>query len=94
MEWSESEYAHIQESSTFYYPCPCGDKFHITVDELLDGEGGSLVISQRIIPQSWKGEISIRAGLLIDSPARLTIKLDRLMIVSNQAFSAGFCMYH
>ncbi len=24
---------------------------------------------------------------------RLTIKLDRLMIVSNQAFSAGFCMY-
>jgi hypothetical protein len=24
----------------------------------------------------------------------LTIKLDRLMIVSNQAFSAGFCMYH
>jgi hypothetical protein len=26
--------------------------------------------------------------------ARLTIKLDRLMIVSNQAFSAGFCMYH
>ncbi len=26
--------------------------------------------------------------------ARLTIKLDRLMIVSNQAFSASFCMYH
>ncbi len=26
--------------------------------------------------------------------ARLTIKLDRLMIISNQAFSAGFCMYH
>jgi hypothetical protein len=26
--------------------------------------------------------------------ARLTIKIDRLMIVSNQAFSAGFCMYH
>lgn len=23
----------------FYYPCPCGDKFQISVDELLDGEG-------------------------------------------------------
>jgi ABC-type tungstate transport system permease subunit len=30
-------------------------------------------------------------GFLVE---RLTIKLDRLMIVSNQAFSAGFCMYH
>jgi hypothetical protein len=29
-----------------------------------------------------------------DSLTRLTIMLDRLMIVSNQAFSAGFCMYH
>jgi hypothetical protein len=26
--------------------------------------------------------------------SRLTIKLDRLMIVSNQALPAGFCMYH
>lgn len=26
----------------FYYPCPCGDKFQISVDELLDGEGVSL----------------------------------------------------
>ena len=42
MEWSASEYEHVQESSTFYYPCPCGDKFQITVDELLDGEGAPL----------------------------------------------------
>ncbi len=29
-----------------------------------------------------------------ESRSRLTIKLDRLMIVSNQTFSTGFCMYH
>jgi predicted SprT family Zn-dependent metalloprotease len=23
---------------TFYYPCPCGDKFFITLRELADGE--------------------------------------------------------
>lgn len=22
----------------YYYPCPCGDKFQITEDEILDGE--------------------------------------------------------
>jgi len=22
----------------FYYPCPCGDKFQISVDELMNGE--------------------------------------------------------
>eukprot|EP01135_Chromosphaera_perkinsii_P004126 Nk52_evm33s270 gene=Nk52_evmTU33s270 len=26
------------ESRTFYYPCPCGDRFQITVDDLLDNE--------------------------------------------------------
>ncbi len=26
------------EERTFYYPCPCGDRFFIRVDEMLDGE--------------------------------------------------------
>lgn len=31
MEWNA-------ENRTFYYPCPCGDKFFIPLDELLGGE--------------------------------------------------------
>ncbi|KAL1925612.1 uncharacterized protein VTP21DRAFT_495 [Calcarisporiella thermophila] len=27
-----------EETRTFYYPCPCGDRFAITEDELKDGE--------------------------------------------------------
>lgn len=27
-----------EEESTFYYPCPCGDKFSITLEELAEGE--------------------------------------------------------
>lgn len=23
---------------TYFWPCPCGDRFQITLDELLDGE--------------------------------------------------------
>jgi diphthamide biosynthesis protein 3 len=26
------------ELQTYFYPCPCGDRFRITVDELMDGE--------------------------------------------------------
>jgi len=31
MEYNEDE-------RTFYYPCPCGDRFQITVEELEEGE--------------------------------------------------------
>lgn len=26
------------ETQTYYYPCPCGDKFQILLEELYDGE--------------------------------------------------------
>jgi len=27
-----------EDSQSFSYPCPCGDRFVITVDQLMDGE--------------------------------------------------------
>ncbi|KAI3662427.1 hypothetical protein MP638_003567, partial [Amoeboaphelidium occidentale] len=27
-----------EETKTFSYPCPCGDKFLITLEDLMDGE--------------------------------------------------------
>ncbi|KAJ3145940.1 Diphthamide biosynthesis protein 3 [Geranomyces variabilis] len=27
-----------EETKTYYYPCPCGDKFEITEEDLKDGE--------------------------------------------------------
>ncbi len=26
------------EAQTFYYPCPCGDRFYISLEDLLNGE--------------------------------------------------------
>lgn len=26
------------ENRTFYYPCPCGDKFYISLEDLMNGE--------------------------------------------------------
>ena len=28
----------IPELESYFYPCPCGDRFVITVEELLEGE--------------------------------------------------------
>lgn len=27
-----------EETETYYYPCPCGDKFEITKEDLMNGE--------------------------------------------------------
>ncbi len=32
------EFEFDEASQTYFYPCPCGDRFQITVDELMDGE--------------------------------------------------------
>jgi diphthamide biosynthesis protein 3 len=31
MEW-------VAELETFFYPCPCGDRFQVTLEELMMGE--------------------------------------------------------
>eukprot|EP00008_Paramoeba_atlantica_P012248 CAMPEP_0201475608 /NCGR_PEP_ID=MMETSP0151_2-20130828/995_1 /ASSEMBLY_ACC=CAM_ASM_000257 /TAXON_ID=200890 /ORGANISM="Paramoeba atlantica, Strain 621/1 / CCAP 1560/9" /LENGTH=99 /DNA_ID=CAMNT_0047855739 /DNA_START=77 /DNA_END=376 /DNA_ORIENTATION=- len=27
-----------EQTNTYYYPCPCGDRFQITADQLMEGE--------------------------------------------------------
>ncbi len=49
------------------------------------------IVSTRFLPKTG---VLVQLLQMHDSISRLTIKLDRLMIVSNQAFSPGFCMYH
>ena len=36
VELEDFEFEH--ETSTFYYPCPCGDRFQISSEELVTGE--------------------------------------------------------
>ncbi|KAJ3310857.1 Diphthamide biosynthesis protein 3 [Blyttiomyces sp. JEL0837] len=36
VEIEDMTYDDVTE--TFHYPCPCGDKFHITKQEILDGD--------------------------------------------------------
>jgi len=36
IEIEDMEYQ--QDERCYYYPCPCGDRFRITIDEMIDGE--------------------------------------------------------
>lgn len=32
------DFEYDEETETYFYPCPCGDKFYITKEELENGE--------------------------------------------------------
>ncbi|XP_037662577.1 DPH3 homolog [Choloepus didactylus] len=32
------DFQHDEDSETYFYPCPCGDTFTITKDQLMYGE--------------------------------------------------------
>ena len=50
-----------EEEQTYYYPCPCGDRFQITLDELIDGEevatcpSCSLIVRVIYNPEDFEG---------------------------------------
>uniref|UniRef100_A0A2A4J4Q4 Diphthamide biosynthesis protein 3 n=1 Tax=Heliothis virescens TaxID=7102 RepID=A0A2A4J4Q4_HELVI len=32
------DFEYEEDENMYYYPCPCGDRFQISKEELLDGE--------------------------------------------------------
>jgi len=66
-----------EEEKMFYYPCPCGDKFQISVSELSDGEevarcpSCSLIIRviydpEDLVAEEEEGEKEKPEGTLIE----------------------------
>ncbi|KAJ3275546.1 Diphthamide biosynthesis protein 3 [Borealophlyctis nickersoniae] len=51
-----------EDTKTYYYPCPCGDKFQITMEEIMDGEeiarcpSCSLIIRVIYDPEDFEGD--------------------------------------
>ena len=41
------------EEETYYYPCPCGDRFAVTKEELLAGEEVATCPSCSLIVKVW-----------------------------------------
>ncbi|KAI8817126.1 uncharacterized protein EV422DRAFT_570969 [Fimicolochytrium jonesii] len=67
-----------EETKTYYYPCPCGDKFAITEDELRAGDevaqcpSCSLIIRVIYDPEEFMDDED--GGDTIDLPALVSVE--------------------
>jgi len=56
------DFEYDEEEGIYYYPCPCGDRFEVTKEELIAGEeiatcpSCSLVIKVIYDPEMFKAE--------------------------------------
>eukprot|EP01041_Mallomonas_annulata_P000656 gene655-1268_t len=74
---------YLDDEEIFYYPCPCGDKFSISLEELLDGEDiatcPSCTLRIRVIfdidklPKPASSVIVIDSGSVVVSTAQAFI---------------------
>ncbi|XP_055851482.1 diphthamide biosynthesis protein 3 [Episyrphus balteatus] len=56
------DFEYDEEEEMYYYPCPCGDRFQISKDELIEGEevatcpSCSLIVKVIYDPEMFKAE--------------------------------------
>ncbi|CAL8115057.1 unnamed protein product [Orchesella dallaii] len=71
-EWDE-------ETETYYYPCPCGDRFQITKEELLGGEdvatcpSCSLLLKVIYDPDQFQEESNEEQIIITNTTPKLTV---------------------
>ena len=71
VELGDMEY--IEDEETWLYPCPCGDKFFITLDELLDGEDIATCPSCSLVIRVLYEPVSNPSGLLSNNQRELCV---------------------
>ncbi|XP_055905388.1 diphthamide biosynthesis protein 3 [Eupeodes corollae] len=74
------DFEYDEEEEMYYYPCPCGDRFQISKDELIEGEevatcpSCSLIVKVIYDPEMFKAE---------DEEEQLHTKLKDLSLEKN-----------
>nr|XP_016925132.2 DPH3 homolog [Drosophila suzukii] len=67
------DFEYDEEEEMYYYPCPCGDRFQISKEELIEGEevatcpSCSLVIKVIYDPDMFKAEEDEESALTKNS---------------------------
>ncbi|XP_017139940.1 DPH3 homolog [Drosophila miranda] len=75
------DFEYDEEEEMYYYPCPCGDRFQISKEELIEGEevatcpSCSLIIKVIYDPEMFKAEE--------DEETALNEKLSELKLEKN-----------
>lgn len=59
------DFEYDEETETYYYPCPCGDRFEISKEMLQDGEDVATCPSCSLIVKVIYDIVSLKFVLLI-----------------------------
>ncbi|KAM3932879.1 diphthamide biosynthesis protein 3 [Leptodactylus fuscus] len=69
------DFEYDDDTETYYYPCPCGDRFAITKEDLENGEEVATCPSCSLIVRVIYDKDEFMAGEVISEPAASTTEL-------------------
>uniref|UniRef100_UPI0035902EF5 diphthamide biosynthesis protein 3 n=1 Tax=Myxine glutinosa TaxID=7769 RepID=UPI0035902EF5 len=64
-----------EETQTYYYPCPCGDRFEITQEDLENGEDVASCPSCSLIVRVIYDQDLFMKGEVVEAPARKQLEV-------------------
>ncbi|XP_061539839.1 DPH3 homolog [Phycodurus eques] len=69
------DFEYDEDTEIYYFPCPCGDKFAITKEELENGEDVATCPSCSLIVRVIYDKESFMAGEIIMAPSESKVVL-------------------
>ncbi|XP_041115964.1 DPH3 homolog [Polyodon spathula] len=69
------DFEYDEETETYYYPCPCGDRFVISKEDLENGEEVATCPSCSLIVRVIYDKEEFMSGEIIESPNANKVKL-------------------
>ncbi|KAM3842730.1 diphthamide biosynthesis protein 3 [Diretmus argenteus] len=70
------DFEYDEDTETFYFPCPCGDRFAITKEDLENGEDVATCPSCSLIVKVIYDKEEFMSGEVIEAPAATENKLE------------------
>ncbi|KAM9835841.1 diphthamide biosynthesis protein 3 [Aulostomus maculatus] len=70
------DFEYDEDEETFYFPCPCGDRFAITKEELESGEEVATCPSCSLIVKVIYDKDLFMTGEIVESPSLAETKLE------------------
>ncbi|XP_058510760.1 DPH3 homolog [Solea solea] len=72
------DFEYDEDTETYYFPCPCGDRFAITKEDLQSGEDVASCPSCSLIVRVIYDEDVFVSGEIIDAPRHSENKVELL----------------
>nr|XP_033471822.1 DPH3 homolog [Epinephelus lanceolatus] len=70
------DFEYDDETDTYYFPCPCGDKFAITKEDLENGDDVATCPSCSLIVKVIYDQEAFMSGEIVEAPSSSETKLE------------------